>query len=198
MTPARRPVPPGAEGPWFRVRPRVAMAVAGILFPAVLSFRFAVDDPVEAVSLLYVLPVALVALTLGRLAGLLSGLLAVLLVGLWVAVAGVDLSLIGWASRLVPFVLLGWLLGDASDRLAASEVRRAALEAAAQRHRAAAEVNDTLVQGMAAAKWALEAGRAEDGLRALGDTLDLGHKVVSAMLREADMGPAGHPPGRKA
>lgn len=197
MTQVRPLVPAGPQGPWFRARPGAALAVAGVLFTAVLSFRFAVQDPVEAVSLLYVLPVAIVALTLGRLAGLLSGLLAVALVAVWVTVSDVDLSLIAWASRVLPFVLLGWLLGDASDRLAEAEVRRAALEAAAQRQRDAAEVNDTLVQGMAAAKWALESGRTEAGLRTLEETLQLGHQLVSELLREADMGPEGHRPPRR-
>lgn len=197
MTPMRALVRAGDVGPWFRVRPQAALAVAGVLFSAVLAIRFAVEDPVEAVSLLYVLPVALVALTFGRWAGLMAGLLAVALVGLWVAVADADLSLIGWVSRVVPFALLGWLLGDASDRLEAAEARRSALEAAAQRQRDATEVNDTLVQGMAAAKWALEAGRTEAGLRTLADTLQLGHELVSDLMRTSDMGLGGHrPPNR--
>lgn len=182
------------RGPWFRARPRAALVVAGVLFVAVLAVRFVVQDPVEAVSLLYVLPVALVALAFGRRAGMSAGLLAVVLLVLWVLVAGVELSVVGWLSRLIPLVLLGWLLGDASDRLEAAESRSVALEAAAQRHRDATEVNDTLVQGMAAARWALQAGRAETALRTLEETLDLGHQLVSELLRDADMGVNGHRP----
>lgn len=180
--------------PWFRARPGAALAVAGLLFTVVLALRFSVDDPVEAVSMLYVLPVALVALAFGRRAGLAAGLLALGLVAFWVRVVGADLSVVGWVARLVPFVLLGWLLGDASDRLEAAEARRAELEAAAQRHRDATEVNDTLIQGMAAAKWALEAGRTDSGLRTLEETLELGHGLVSELLRDAGMGVNGHRP----
>ncbi|MFP5253430.1 MAG: hypothetical protein ACLGH4_06500 [Actinomycetes bacterium] len=196
MNSVLRPFHPGADGrgPWFRARPRAALAVAGLLYTGVLAVRFAVEDPVEAVSMLYVLPVALVALAFGRRAGLAAGFVALGLVALWVLVTGADLSMVGWTARLVPFVLLGWLLGDASDRLEAAEAHRAALEAAAQRHRDATEVNDTLIQGMAAAKWALEAGRTEVGLRTLGETLDLGHRLVSELMRDADMGVNGHRP----
>jgi surface antigen len=124
----------------------------------------------------------------------LAGLLAVGLVAAWVVLDDVELSALGWASRVLPLLLLGGLLGDASDRLAAADARRRALEAAAQRHRDATEVNDTLVQGMAAAKWAFEAGRTESGLRTLTETLEVGHQLVSKLLREADMGLDGHRP----
>ncbi len=200
VTPAlRRLVQPAADhGPWFRARPRTALVVAALLFTVVLAVRFSVEDPVEAVSMLYVLPVALVALAFGRRAGLAAGFVALGLVAFWVAVVGTELSVVGWVARLVPFVVLGWLLGDASDRLEAAESRRAALEAAAQRHRDATEVNDTLIQGMAAAKWALEAGRTESGLQTLGETIELGHQLVSELLRDADMGVNGHrPPVRR-
>lgn len=182
------------HGPWFRSRPRTALAVAALLFTVVVTVRFAVEDPVEAVSMLYVLPVTLVALAFGRSAGLAAGVLALALVAVWVLISGADLSMIGWTARLVPFVLLGWLLGDASDRLEAAEARRAALEAAAQRHRDATEVNDTLIQGMAAAKWALESGRTDAGLQTLDETIRLGHELVSELLRDADMGVNGHRP----
>ena len=196
MNSVLRPFLPGADerGPWFRLRPRAALAVAALLFTLVLAVRFSVEDPVEAISMLYVLPVALVALAFGRRAGLAAGLLALGLVAFWVVAVGADLSVIGWVARLVPFVVLGYLLGDASDRLEAAEARRAALEAAAQRHRDATEVNDTLIQGMAAAKWALEAGRTEAGLRTLEETIALGHQLVSELLRDADMGVNGHRP----
>jgi hypothetical protein len=113
---------------------------------------------------------------------------------IWVLATGESLSVLGWIARGVPLVLLGALLGDASDRLTRAEARRLALEAAAQRQRDATEVNDTLVQGMAAAKWAFEGGRHESGLKTLDDTLRLGHELVSQLLRDGDMGPDGHRP----
>lgn len=187
----------GSHLPWFRERPALTVGVAAVLFVAVFVVRLLVGDVDDAVNLLYALPVALVALAFGRNAGIEAGLLAVVLVGAWVVIDDVDLSPLGWASRVVPLLLLGGLLGDASDRLAMADARHRALEAAAQRHRDATEVNDTLIQGMAAAKWALEAGRHESGLSTLTQTLELGHELVSKLLREADMGLDGHrPPGR--
>jgi signal transduction histidine kinase len=178
--------------PWFRERPRLTVAVAGALFAGVLILRLFYGEPVDAVNLLYTLPVALLALAFGRTAGALAGLLAVALVVVWIRIEGVDLSTVGWISRVVPLLLLGSLLGDASDRLATASEQERLLEAATQRQRDAAEVNDTLVQGMSAAKWALEAGRHEAGLKTLEDTLTLGHQLVSKLLREADMGLDGH------
>ena len=180
--------------PWFRNRARWAIAVATSLFAAVFALRLLTGNADDAVSLLYALPVALVAVAFGRTAGITAGLLAVVLVVTWAAVREVDLTLLGWASRVVPLLLLGGLLGDASNRLAQAGARQLALEAAEQRHREATEINDTLIQGMAATKWALEAGRYNVGLSTLEETLEVGHELVSKLLREADMGPNGHRP----
>ena len=192
--PAARPAEPG---PWFRARPRTALVVAGVMFAGVLVLRLSVEAVSDAISLLYTLPIALVALAFGRTAGLAAGVGALVLVWSWTVVNDVDLSTLGWVSRALPLVLLGFLLGDASDRLDRAEAERVALEATAQRHRDATEVNDTLVQGMSAAKWALESGRTESGLKTLDETLKLGHELVSQLLRDADMGVNGHrPPAR--
>jgi signal transduction histidine kinase len=180
--------------PWFRSHPRLALAVAVLLAAAVFVLRLTAGGADDVVNLLYTLPIALVALAFGRTAGITAGLLAVGLVVTWVWVRDVDLSALGWASRVVPMLLLGGLLGDASDRLAAASTRQRELEAAAQRHRDAIEINDSLVQGMAAAKWSLEAGRVESGMRTLEETLAHGQRLVSKLLREADMGVDGHRP----
>jgi hypothetical protein len=182
---------PGVHLPWFRRRPDLAVGIAAMLFVAVFALRMTSDDAVSSVNLLYTFPIALLSLAFGRRVGFAAGAAAVVLVIVWAAARGVDLGVLGWVSRLVPLVLLGWLLGDASDRLIAAEEERSRLEAAAQRHRDATEVNDTLVQGMAAAKWALEAGRHEAALRTLQQTIELGHELVSKLMREGDMGPQG-------
>lgn len=190
------PLPRG-RAPWFREQPLWTLTVAGVLFVAVFTLRLTVGDPTDAVNLLYALPISLVALAFGRNAGAAAGLGGVALVTGWALLTNADLSVLGWTSRVVPLLLLGSLLGDASDRLAEADRQERAFAAAAQRHRDATEVNDTLVQGMAAAKWSLEAGRHEAALRTLEETLTLGHELVSKLMREADMGPDGHrPPDR--
>lgn len=183
--------------PWFRERPAWAASVAGVFFALVFVLRLVAGTTEDAVTLLYALPVALVALSFGRGAGLGAGALAVGLVAVWTVVDDIDLSALGWASRVIPLLLLGGLVGDASDRLAEAEARHRALEAAAERHRSATEVNDTLVQGMAAAKWAFEAGRHQSGLRTLTETIELGHQLVSKLLRDADMAPGRSHQGRR-
>ncbi len=186
-----------SRAPWFRAQPLWTLAVAGVLFVAVFTMRLTVGDATDAVNLLYALPVSLVALAFGRKAGVAAGVAGVALVSGWALLAGADLSVLGWTSRMVPLLLLGYLVGDASDRLEAADQRERTYAAVAQRHRDATEVNDTLVQGMAAAKWSLEAGRHETALKTLEDTLELGHELVSKLMRDADMGLDGHrPPAR--
>jgi K+-sensing histidine kinase KdpD len=172
-------------GPWFRARPRRALLVAAILYLGVLALRLLTDNALDAISMLYLFPVALVAMVGGRWLGLAAGGLAVALVALWVLLQGVELSALGWASRVLPLLLVGMLIGDASDRLEEAATEREARKLAQLRQREAVEINDSLVQGMAAAKWAMEAGRHEDGLQLLGETIEQAHRLVSTLIREA-------------
>ena len=178
--------------PWFRGRPGLTLAVAVALYAAVLGLRLAVDTAEEPITLLFCLPIALLAVAFGLRAGLLAGLAGILLLALWVLVERLDLSILGWATRAVPMLLLGVLLGDAVDRLRRSEQERRRLEAVAQRHRDAVEINDSVVQGLSAAKWALESGRDDRGLQIVTETLDAAQELVSDLLRDADMGVTGY------
>jgi hypothetical protein len=47
---------------------------------------------------------------------------------------------------------------------------------------AAVEINDTLVQRAAMAKWALEAGDVERALAILEETVDVGQRLVTALI----------------
>lgn len=162
------------------------------LFAGVFVLRITTGTAMDATNMLYTLPIALAALSFGRRAGLLAGLGAVALVLAWVLIDSVDLTVFGWFSRVVPMLLLGLLLGDASDRLRRANERGRRLEAAAQRHRDAVEINDTLVQGMVAARWSFEAGRHAAGLQTLDQTIALGQDLVTKLMRESDMGINGH------
>jgi hypothetical protein len=177
-----------AHDPWFRRRPRAALAVAALLYGAILVLRVFSGDAADAYSMLYVLPVALVATAFGRLAGAAAGLLAVGLIVVWVLVDDVSLSPTGWLSRVLPILLLGVVLGDAADRLHRAEEQRQRLESAALLHREAIEINDSLVQGMVAAKWSLESGQTDLGIRTLETTLIQAQDLVSGLIRRADMG----------
>jgi glucose-6-phosphate-specific signal transduction histidine kinase len=123
--------------PWFRQRPLLVLAVAGVLYLAVFVLRIFAGDAEDAYSMLYVFPVALVATAFGARPGTLAGLLAVVLMVVWAVVRDVSLDPTGWLSRIVPVLLLGVLLGSAADRERRAEDERRRLEAAALLHREA-------------------------------------------------------------
>lgn len=181
------------NGPWFTLRPRAAVLVSGVLYAAVLGLQFTIHDPRVAIFMLYLFPVSLAAMARGRSAGLLAGLVAVGLVAVWTVTASVSLDELGWLSRVVPLLLVGFLIGDARERLEKAADDRAAYRLAVERHLEAVEINDSLVQGMAAAKWALEAGQAQHGLQVLDETVQLGHRLVSNLIRDANSGTGNGP-----
>ncbi len=184
---ARQPEVDGANAvePWFHRRPGLTIAVASALYAVVLGLQWLVAGP-EPITLLFCFPIALLAVAFGLRAGLLAGLGGIVLVAVWASVGGVELSFWGWVTRAAPMLLLGGLLGHAADQLRRSEAERNRLMAAAQRHRDALEFNDRIVQELAAAKWALEAGRPERGLDILRNTVNAAEDMVSQMLRDAD------------
>jgi hypothetical protein len=174
--------------PWFSRRPGLTLLVIGVLFAAVLALRLLAGGPVDAYSMLYVLPVALAATAFGVRGGAAAGLLAVALILVWTVVRDVHLGPTGWLTRAVPLLLLGFLLGRAMDRARRAEVDLRRHEMAALLHREAIEINDSLVQRMSAAKWSLESGLTEVGLDILSTAVSEAHQLVSDLLRRADMG----------
>lgn len=178
--------PTGApHEPWFRQRPLVTVAVATALYAAILTVRLLDPHTSDAPSLLYVFPIALIAVAFGPRAGVAAGLVAVALVVVSMVVEDVSLSAAGWVARVVPLLLLGALLGDASERGRRAEAEKRRLEAAALLYREAIEINDTLVQGMVASRWALEAGRQEAGLKTLEQTIGQAQELVSGLIRRS-------------
>jgi glucose-6-phosphate-specific signal transduction histidine kinase len=181
--------PSETQEPWFVREPRVATAAAALLFVGVFVLRLAVTDPSEVITALYVLPISLLTVTFGVRGGIVGSAVGLVLLTAWVMVADVDLSAFGWVTRAVPLVAMGLLLGVAWDRVRdAAELRREH-ELATLRHRQAVEINDTLIQGMASAKWAIEGGHTESGLATLEETMRIGQQLVSGLIREADLGP---------
>ncbi|HEY0950659.1 hypothetical protein [Nocardioides sp.] len=173
---------------WFRRRPPVTWAAVALLFAGIFALRISGGTVEDAYSMLYVFPVALVAFAFGLRKGAAAGVFAVLLIVVWVIVRDVSLDPVGWVSRVLPILLLGILLGEASDRLRRNEAERRRLETAALLHRDAIEINDSLIQGMAAAKWSLEAGDVETGLNTLNATISQAQELVSGLIRQAGMG----------
>ena len=136
----------------------------------------------DPISVLYVLPVSLLAFAFGFRAGMVAGAVAVVLQVGWVLTVGESLTPIGWIGRIVPLLLLGALVGSSSDRV--RDARRAERYALAVSllQRDAAEINDSVVQGLAATRWLLEAGNVDRALEALDETAALAQGLVSRVL----------------
>jgi hypothetical protein len=180
--------PARPRDPWFRLHPEIALLVAVALFGAILTLRLLTGTPLDAFSMLYALPVALVASAFGLRGGAVAGVVAVGLIVVWVGAQHVTLSPTGWASRVLPLLLLGVLLGQAVDQGHRAEQERRRLEGSALLHREAIEVNDLLVQGLAAARLYFESGDVGTGRRILDETINQARELVSGLIRRADMG----------
>lgn len=174
--------------PWFGRRPEVALLVIAALYVCVFLLRLLVGSAVDASSMLYVLPVALAATAFGRTAGVAAGLVAVGLIGAWALLKDVSMGPWAWGARILPMLLLGYLLGSAMDRLRRAEHDRRELELAALLHREAIEISDSLIQRMMAAKWAIEAGQVEATEHMLSEAMDEAQRLVSDLISRAGMG----------
>lgn len=79
---------------------------------------------------------------------------------------------------------------DVTEGREAGDIRRD-LGVAVARHRDAIEINDSVVQALAAAKWALEVGNVQRGLDAVSDALATAQKLVADLLGDDVQPPAG-------
>src|SRR3712207_245207 len=99
------------------VSPPFVLAASAVLFAVVFALRLTIPGNEEAISLLYSLPVALLAARLGTRAGLAGGVLAIGLYALYVQLEDVDADLLSYVTRGTTFLLLGGLLGRYAERL---------------------------------------------------------------------------------
>lgn len=108
-------------------RRQVVLPTAATLTLGIFALRELSGGAGEVVSLLYVIPVALVALELGLLAGALSAITALVLVGIWDATRDMDLGISAFGMRGLIFFVVGAMAGQFSDRMRASQPRQAHL-----------------------------------------------------------------------
>lgn len=106
-----------------RAKPRLGLpdtplVLAGALlcFGVVFALRLVLPDPVDAMALLYCVPIALLAAVFGARAGRIAAAAAIGLVVLWVVLTDVKLGVLGYATRGTTFLLVGWLVGWLADR----------------------------------------------------------------------------------
>lgn len=176
-------------GPWFVERPRVTVLTAAALFVANGALLGASGPNSDVSALLFCLPIALLAAAFGLRGGLGAGAISVAMLVAMSVVHGPAYTPLGLASRIVPLLLLGLLLGDALDRLRRAEAQRLRLVEAERRHREAVQLNDTIVQSLSAAKWALEGADLEAGLDIVTETLGQSQQLVSDLIRGAELRP---------
>jgi hypothetical protein len=179
----------GQLRPWFRRRRRVALCVAAAFWAVIGAVGLLAPGDRIALFAVLALPTALLAVSFGTKGGIAAGMAAAVLCAGWAAVnSGDGIGLGAWAGA-GPLFLLGALLGQAVDSVAASEEEarkadetRMGLLRAADHRREAVEINDTLVQSVAIAKWALEAGDVERALAILEETVETGQRLVTALI----------------
>ena len=101
-----------------RLRRGSTLAAAALLFGAVFALRVIVDSPDQLVTLLYALPIALVAVELGVGWGLAAAALALGFYSLWeVAWADHVGTALDYLTRGAAFFVIGGLVGALADRL---------------------------------------------------------------------------------
>jgi signal transduction histidine kinase len=96
---------------------RRAVSLSLILFAVIAIARFIVDDPeAGSLTLLFTLPIALLAIAEGAGAGLAGAGLAILLTALWALTNDVDISAVDYITRAVAFGTTGGVVGWFADR----------------------------------------------------------------------------------
>jgi K+-sensing histidine kinase KdpD len=164
------------------LRPDLAAVVSIALFVGIFALRWSVGGVADSIAMLYVLPVALLALSFGFWVGLGAGLLAVSLFAVWMLATGESLSPLGWVCAVTPLLLVGALVGIATERIReANRVERHAMDVALLQ-REAAEINDSVLQQMAATKWLLESGHIDEAIELLEATMTTGQRLVTRVL----------------
>ena len=194
-----RKQPQGASFPWYRTHLRAAVLMAAVLFAGVTLARFFTDGSGEAVDILYSLPVALLAMSFGLSGGIIGAAIGISLFAIVELVHSEgDVDATGWIARATGLLLLGILLGRATDQIEADQQRtqaaqeqRRRLQDTARRQAEALEISDSILQHLAAAKWMIEQGRDEEAIDILTSTMATGEEMVADMLpiRHGDFGP---------
>jgi glucose-6-phosphate-specific signal transduction histidine kinase len=177
-------------GPWFHRHPRLALACAAVLFAGTGAAHALAGDQIELTALLLVFPVALVALSTGLRGGLVASSASLLVLMAWGAFGSSGLALGEWWTRALPLVLLGVLIGHASDVQRRSEVVASRLAVAEVRQREAAEINDTIVQRLVAAKWRMELGDPDAGLEVIDEAIVASQALVLDLLDGLELTPS--------
>ena len=96
---------------------RRAVPLSLALFAVITIARFVIDDPdAGSLTLLFTLPIALMAIAEGAGAGLAAAGLAIVLTAAWALTKDVDISAVDYITRAVAFGTTGGVVGWFADR----------------------------------------------------------------------------------
>jgi diguanylate cyclase (GGDEF)-like protein/PAS domain S-box-containing protein len=105
-------------------RPRLlVLGLAAALFAAVFVLRVEVQDPQYGVGTLFLVPVVVVAIEYGFVAGLIAGALALGLVQAANVLSGDPVPLVSYPTKAVGYLLVGGLTGWMGDRMRRNSAR---------------------------------------------------------------------------
>lgn len=97
---------------------RLSVAIA--LFGAIFATRMLFNTGVDAIGLLWVIPIALIALDFGIIGGLIAATLTMVASGIWSITSHVDLSLTGYVTRAIAFytiaLFVGWIVSSRAQQ----------------------------------------------------------------------------------
>ncbi len=105
-----------------RRRPIVLLLAAG-LFAAVFALRVEVADPQYGIGTLLLVPLVVVAIEYGLVAGLIAGVVTLVLAQAATAISGDPVPLISYPTRAIGYMLVGGLTGWMGDRLRRTSMR---------------------------------------------------------------------------
>jgi diguanylate cyclase (GGDEF)-like protein/PAS domain S-box-containing protein len=102
-------------------RRREAIVAAAVLFVAIFVLRTTVGTLADAISFLYVIPVVLVAISLGSRGGAVAGAVAFALSTASAVIADQPTSAFGYVNRAFVFLFIGALIGRFAEELRSLE-----------------------------------------------------------------------------
>jgi PAS domain S-box-containing protein len=102
--------------------------VAALFLAGGFAVRLSVENPTDGVQVLYVLPIALVALEWGVIAGLVTAAASLGLFAAWVEIDDVEVEAIAYFSRAGAFFPIALIVGIGADRLRESRYRESRFE----------------------------------------------------------------------
>lgn len=163
--------------------PAASLFLVAALFAGVTVLRWFIDRSGQAAALLYVLPITLSALRFGRRGA--AGAVAVGTLG-FVVLAIVhgrgDLDLTGWSAPPLSMAIVGFLAARLEGLVRSHAEHSRQMQQVCEAQQAALTVSDSIVQQVAAVRWMLDAGRAEEAAQVLEGAVAQGIEKLSSGL----------------